>query len=49
MPDLTVTRRVRVMVDEYECRYSTVNGRGVVAGWMVVGLILLVVVVTTGI
>ncbi len=49
MPDLTVTRRVRVMMDEYEYRYSTVNGRGVVAGWMVVGLILLVVVVTTGI
>ena len=37
------------MMDEYEYRYSTVNGRGVVAGWMVVGLILLVVVVTTGI
>ncbi len=36
-------------MDEYEYRYSTVNGRGVVAGWIVVALILLAVVLTTGI
>jgi len=49
VPDLTVTRRVRAMMDEYEYRDSTVNGRGVVAGWIVVALILLVVVLITGI
>ncbi len=37
------------MMDEYEYRDSSVNGRSVVAGWIVVALILLVVVLTTGI
>ncbi len=37
------------MNDYNEIPDSTVNFRGVVAGWIVVALILLVVVVTTGI
>ena len=49
VPDLTVTRRVCAMMDEYVYRDSTVTGRRVVAVWIVAALILLVVVLTTGI